>query len=430
MPTINDVPLTEIVNLKDKVALVYDNGLFVEIAKTLSKSFKKVYYYMPWKNGFPKSNQYVVGEGIEGIERIHDFWDYVNKADIIIFPDIYDGDLQAELVKQNKLVWGSRRGEEMELYRDRMKRHMEKVGLYVTPYKVITGLDDLREYLKENDNVWVKQNITRGDFETFHSKNYQIIEPVLDELEHNLGRLKTIKKFIVEDALDDAVETGMDLYTIDGQFPSHTLTGIEVKDLGYVGKILPYSEISEKLTDFNTKMIPAFKAFGYRGFMSTEIRVSKNKPPYMVDFCARAGSPPNELYQLMYKNLAEIIWYGATGIMIDPITTKKYGVEALIHSSWADKNWQAVTFPAKYRDNIKLRNACRIDGLYYAVPQSVGLPEIGAVVAEGDTLEEAIEKVKQIAETVEGHYIEIKIESIDKACEQFKQLEEFGVKIL
>jgi predicted RNase H-like HicB family nuclease len=430
MPTINDVPLGQMVNLKDKVAIVYDNGLFIEIAKTLAKSFKKVYYYMPWKNGFPKSNQYIVGQGIEGIERIHDFWKYKDKADIIIFPDIYDGDLQLELVKQGKLVWGGRMGEEMELYREKMKRYMKSVGLFVTPFTVIKGLDALREYLKDNDNVWIKQNVTRGDFETFHSKNYQIIEPVLDELEHKLGKGKLLKEFIVEQALDDAVETGVDLYTVDGNYPSETLAGIEVKDLGYVGKIVSYAELSPKVTDFNDKIKDALKQYGYRGFMSTEIRVSKNKPPYMVDFCARAGSPPNELYQLMYKNLAEIIWYGASGILIDPVTTKKYGIEVLIHSSWADQNWQAITFPAKYRDNIKLRNAVRINGLYYAVPQAVGLPEIGAVVTEADTMEEAVEKAKEIAESIQGHYIEVKIDSINVALEQFKKLEEFGVKIL
>lgn len=430
MPTINDIPLNERVNLKDKIAIVYDNGLFIEIAKTLSKSFKKVYYYMPWKSGFPKSNQYIVGEGIEGIERIQNFWDYVDEADIIIFPDIYDGDMQLHLQNLGKLVWGGRKGEDMELYRDRMKKYMKSLGLFVTPFTVIKGTDKLREYLKQNDNVWVKQNVTRGDFETFHSVDYQTIEPVLDELEHKLGRSKLIKEFVVEQALDDAVETGVDLYTIDGQFPTETLAGIEVKDLGYVGKIVPYAELSPKVTDFNEKIKPALERFGYKGFMSTEIRVTKDKPPYMVDFCARAGSPPNELYQLMYKNLAEIIWYGANGIIIDPVTTKKYGVEALIHSSWADANWQAITFPREYRDNIKLRNACKIDGFYYAVPQQVGLPEIGAVVTEADSIEEAVEMARVIADSIKGHYIEVKLDSIDVALEQFKKLEEFGVKIL
>lgn len=429
MPTIEQLPEGARVNLKDKVALVYDNGLFVEIAKTLSKSFKKVYYYMPWKNGFPKSNQYIVGEGMEGIERIYDFWDYVAKCDIFIFPDIYDGDLQLELVRQGKNVWGGRKGEDMELYRDKMKQFMKSVGLYVTPWTKIKGLDDLREYLKNNDDIWIKQNVTRGDFETAMAKKYEEFEPVLDEWEHKLGKVKSQKVFIVEQNLE-AVETGIDCYTIDGEYPTQTLAGIEVKDLGYVGKVIPYTKLSEKVTDFNKKVAPLFQAYGYRGFFSTEIRVSETKPPYMVDFCARAGSPPNELYQLMYKNLAEIIWYGAQGFLIDPIVKHAYGVEALIHSSWADQNWQKITFPPEYRNNIKLRNCCCIDGCYYAVPQSVGLPEIGAVVAEGDTMDEAVENVKKIAESITGHYIEIKIESIDKALSQFEELEKMGVKII
>lgn len=429
MPTINDLPGDVRVDLKEKVALVYDNGLFVEIAKTLSKSFKKVYYYMPWKNGFPKSNQYVVGEGIEGIERIYDFWDYKDKVDVFIFPDIYDGDLQLELVRQGKNVWGGRKGEDMELYRDKMKRYMKSIGLHVTPWTTIKGLDALREYLKDNDDVWIKQNVTRGDFETAHAITYEEFEPVLDEWEHVLGKVKSQKLFIVEKHVD-AVETGIDCYTVDGQYPSRSLCGIEVKDLGYVGCVKDYCDISPKICDFNEKVAPLFAEYGYRGFFSTEIRVSDKFPPYMVDFCARAGSPPNELYQLMYKNLADIIWYGAQGFMIDPVTTKEYGVEALIHSSWADKNWQKITFPPEYRNFIKLRNACKIDGYYYAVPQSVGLPEIGAVVGEGDTMEEAIANVKKVAESITGHYIEIKVEAIDTALAQFEELEKFDVKII
>jgi len=430
MNTINDIPKEDIDDLSEKVAMVIDNGLFIEIAKTLSKSFKKVYYFMPWISAFPKSNQYIVGEGMEGIERVHYMWDLVDEVDIFVFPDVYFSDIQLQLINIGKLVWGSRKGDEMELNRDSMKKYMKSIGLYVTPFKVIIGLDKLRDYLKKNDNVWVKQNVTRGDFESFHSINYENIMPVLDELEHNLGAAKFIKEFIVEDAYDNAVEAGVDMYTIDGEYPQKTLAGIEVKDLGYIGKIVNYDSLSPKITDYNEKISEAFKGYGYRGFFSTEIRISKDKPPYMVDACQRCPSPPSELYQLMYKNLSEIIWYGAKGILINPITEKKFGVEALIHSQWADKNWQAISFPKKYRDNIKLRNACVIEGKYYCVPQAVGLPEIGAIVTEGNTLEEAIKEATLIAEQIEGYYIDIKTDSFNHALEEFEKLEKMGIKIL
>ena len=48
-------------NLKDKVALFYDYGLFVELAVRLAKDFKKVYYYCPWKSAFSKINGALVG---------------------------------------------------------------------------------------------------------------------------------------------------------------------------------------------------------------------------------------------------------------------------------------------------------------------------------------------------------------------------------
>ena len=430
MNTIKDIPQEQLDDLSTKTILIIDNGLFVEFGKTLSKSFKKVYYWMPWVSGFPKSNQYIVGKGVEGIERIQYMWDYIDEIDLFFFPDVYFGDLQLHLVDLGKLVFGGRKGEEMELFRDSMKEYMKGIGEYITPYKVITGINALREYLKEHDNVWIKQNITRGDFESAHSVNYENIEPLLDELEHNLGAVKYIKEFIVEDAYDNAVETGVDLYTIDGKYPTRTLAGCEIKDCGYAGKIVEYSELSSDITDYNKNIAPALKKYGYRGFMSTEIRIAKGKQPYMVDSCSRCPSPPSELYQLMYKNLADIIWYGAKGFMIDPITEKKYGVEALIHSAWADKNWQAISFPKKYRDNIKLRNACVIEGKYYCVPQATGIVEIGAIVAEDDTLEGAIAQAMKIAETVQGYYIDIKTDSFEKAKEEFDKLEKMGIKIL
>lgn len=430
MNSLEDIPEGLRDDLSTKTVMVVDNGLFVEIAKTLSKSFKQVLYYCRWEGAFPKSNQYVIGQGIEGVKRVYNIFEYFDEVDCFVFPDIYDGQLQLHLESLGKLVFGGRMGEEMELFRHAMKEHMKKIGLYVTPYEIVTGVDDLIEYLKEHPNVYVKQNVTRGDFETFYSKNYLLIEPVIEQLSHSLGAIRHTKEFIVEDAYDDAVETGMDCYCINGQYPSNTLAGVEVKDAGYVGCMMDYDKLPECITDFNYKMADTMKDFGYKGFFSTEIRVSEKLPPYMVDMCSRAGSPPNELYQLLYLNLAEIIWYGAKGIMIDPITEHKYGVEALIHSSWSDHNWQAITFPKKYRDNIKLRNACVVNGRYYCAPQSSGLVEMGAIVATGDTLKEAIEKAKEIAETIEGHYIEIKLDSFDKAQEEFDKLSDMGINIL
>ena len=70
-----------------------------------------------------------------------------------------------------------------------------------------------------------------------------------------------------------------------------------------------------------------------------------------------------------------------------------------------------------------MRNCCIIDGRYYVVPQSVGAPEIGAVVALGDTKEEAIEECRNIAEQVEGHYVSVYSDCLDQALEELDKLD-------
>ena len=86
MPTIRDIPKDQLVDLKEKTVIFYDNGAFVEMAKTLAPSFKKMYYYMPWKSGFPRSNQMIPGYGVEGMESINNFWDYAEDEELFIFP--------------------------------------------------------------------------------------------------------------------------------------------------------------------------------------------------------------------------------------------------------------------------------------------------------------------------------------------------------
>lgn len=419
----------EKVNLKEKVALVYDYGLFVSLASKLGETFEKVYYYVPFKNAFPLSNGGLVGKGMPNIERILNLWDVIDEVDIFIFPDVYDGDLQEYLIRKKKRVFGSRKGEKMELDRVWMKKKMKSLGLPVNDYKEIVGLDNLRKYLKSNDNKWVKISYWRGDFETFKHETYKLSEPKLDELEWRLGAKKSIEVFLVEEDLKDKVEIGYDGICIDGEFPPKGVCGIEIKDLGYIGQFREYKDIPEEITGFNTKMKDTLKNFGYRGFYSTEIRVGEDKKPYMLDMCARSGSPPNEVYQEMYENLAELIWYGSEGKVIEPIPVGKYGLEVLIHSQWADSNWQSIYFPEEYSKNIKLRNATVIDGVYYIVPQLQGVPEIGAIVAVEDTVEACVNKVKEIAEQVKGYYINIKVESIETAIEEINKTLNLGIKI-
>ena len=416
-------------DLSDKTIIVYDYGLFATWAQKLAESFGRVLYFCPFKSAFPRTQQFVIGTGLEGVERITNFWDHVHEADCFFFPDVYDGDLQLHLRNIGYPVWGSAKGEELELMRWQTKLFIKKdLHLPVQPVERIVGIHDLRDYLRDTVDKYVKISMLRGDFETFRHDEYRTSEPILDDIEARLGPYKASKEFIVEDAIDDAIEVGYDGFTIDGQFPNPGMFGYEIKDVSYIGVVRPYDQLPEPVKEVNKRLAPAFSQYQYRGFWSSEIRIPKNGKPYLTDPCCRAGSPPSELYQELFSNWGEIIWQGAHGEIAKPFPTAKYGVEILIHSQWADQHWQAVYVEPEVRPWVKLRNVCQVEDVLYIAPQVVGLPEIGAIVAVDDSLLGAIKKVKGYCEKVTGHSIDLNLDRVSEAIDTIKNGERQGIR--
>ena len=768
-------------NLRNKSVLVYEYGTFVGIAERLARDFGKVYYFSPWKSSFPQKKLVCIGEGLENIERVNSFWDYVDDADIIFFPDVIDGDIQVHLDTLGKHVWGSRMGENLELDRFGLKKLLKELKLPVGKYESVIGITNLRKYLKSHKDIWVKVSCFRGDFETFKSVNYDFIETRLYEIEQNLGILKEEVEFLCENDLPDKVELGYDGYFVNGQFPTKSVCGIEIKDAGYIGIFKDYSKLPKPIIEVNTKLAPILKKYNYNNFFSTEVRVGKDGLGYLIDpcfddktevltnegwkffkdlnrnesvatlnqygfleyqlptdylinnykgkmihfsnrknsfdclvtpnhlvlrsdrnkkklfkeradsltdkgyiprtakwignnkeyftlpmyhkewdfigqygqyvckkvkhipevkipmkdwvkfmgwylsegslggkwtvqvsqfkhqeevkemfknlpfkyaynngnfrmcsvqlvnylkkyglcdkkyipdyiknaspeiirifldafnlgdgsihkgnkvyyttsidladgiqelllkvgsignimtiqakgtiakikdkeyirnhnsytiyernnfksywfetqgrkhlyinekdyngkvycvttpnntvfvrrngkpnwssNCMRCGSPPSEVYQELYTNISDIVWNGAHGKLIDPIVKDKFAVEAIIHCNWAERNWLSVLRPEKYKHNIKFRNVTRRGDVHYIVPQYIGLPEIGSVVTTGNSIDSCIDQITEIAESIKGFYVEIPLESLDKAKEEVAKTKEFGYNL-
>jgi len=228
---------------KSKSVAVIDLGLFVELARTLTKYFGKVYYWSPWHSSFPSSNQTEIGEGLPGIERIDDYIEVVDDVDLFVFPDIYMGKAQEYLESIGQRVWGSRRGDETEIWRKDAKKHFKKLGIPQGPYEVVEGISKLREYLKgHKGKVWVKIEKTRGDTETFPVEKYELSKNEIDGLEFRLGPKAEIITFIVEDHLKDSIDLAIDTYCINGEYPELGLLGTEEKGECYVCKRQKFTE--------------------------------------------------------------------------------------------------------------------------------------------------------------------------------------------
>jgi len=268
--------------ISEVTALVFDYGNSVSLAQRLSRDCKKVYYATNWQTGFPKWNQYSVGIGVPGIERVDHWAEVFTECDMVVIPDLYQGALADLMVSLGKPVFGARTGENLEIYREDFKEFLAAAGLPVNKHEVLYGFSALETYLNMNEEKWVKTSIIRGNGETFFWHNKKLSASRLDSLRHDLGSFKNEAVFVVEEPIPDAVEIGYDGFCIDGKFPSIALTGVEVKDCGYLGGVIPYSSLPPVLKQINKALEGPFAGTGYKCFFSNEVRWT-GKQGYFID---------------------------------------------------------------------------------------------------------------------------------------------------
>ena len=419
---------------EDKSICVVDGFLFTFIAEDLAEHFGKVYYYSGYSSAFPSSSITEIATGLDGVERIDEqkFWELTdaNQIDLYVVTDCYYGGLTKHLRGLGKRVWGSGLGENLELYRVEAQQLFKKIGLPTKPHQVIYGMDKLRIALKkkENEGKWVKISYTRGDGETRRNDSYALSEPWLDEWAYKFGPLQGEMEFIIEENIP-GVEIGYDGYCIDGEFPMGEMCfGVEIKDAGFVECVLPTVSAPEPIIETNERLSKTLKDYQYRGFFSTEIRVEeKTKTGYLVDPCCRCGSPPSQLFFELIENMAEIMWEGAGGKFIEPIFKARYGVLAFIHSEWAKTNWQPLDYPASIAPFVKLRCKTIVDGRVFVIPADMGMMQVGAVVATGDTLLEAVKLLAERAGQITGYQIGVQLDSIPQAMKEIeKMVKDYG----
>jgi hypothetical protein len=415
------------VDLKDKVALVYDYGSFIELAIRLIGHFKEVMYYAPYKNDYIKSSKWRIGTGIPGLTRVENFFDVIDDVDIFIFPDINDGDLQEDLVSRGKRVFGSKHGDELETKRLDAKEYFKKEGFDTNKAWEVVGLDNLKKELKDKKDLYIKIDKFRGNFETKHFEDYDLQLNWFRELEHELGDEAPYIKFIIEEPIHNVVEVGYDGFSIDGKFPTKSIFGYEIKDCGYACTVKMYDDLPQSIKDTNLSIGKVLADARYRNFFSCENRVNL-KENYILDVCCRRGMPPGDLLDEMILNLPELIWFGSEGIMIEPIIEAKFGVEVMTYSEFAKDNFLTVKFPNKRRKNMKFKNLAIIGGEYCIVPVERKADDIGGIVAWDNTLEGAIEQVKEYAKELKGDYIDVKLSSINDIYDTIKKGEKMGIK--
>lgn len=267
--------------------LVLDNGLYITQALGLAKGGNKVYYFTNWPSAFPKYEEFAAGEGFEdeGMENVLYPLRHFDTADCIVNMDVHGNDTIAFLRKKfpNKSIVGCGLGEVLENDRWGFKKIQKELGLKVQKTVKLKGVDELRKYLQENKDVYVKLNIWRESHESFYAKDYKSVELIINEIECAFGPRKNKYEFIVEEAIHSDVEVGFDGFFNGKDYLRPFFIGYEYNKNLYVAKVS--EEMPEQVKETMEKIKPILQKLDYRGPLSTEEKIVSKKEHYFLDMC-------------------------------------------------------------------------------------------------------------------------------------------------
>lgn len=398
--------------------LVIDSGLCVEQALRLKDDYNVKYTTIWQAEGFPHFDSYAPGLGL--LDKA-EFFEDIDWADLVVFFDNGWGNLIEYLRDQGKPCFGAGLAEELELKRERAIEIQDEYNIPYPKSYTLKGIDELENFLKNNQNVFVKLDKFRGSSETFFHQNFDdSTEVKLAELRTEFGPFADDMIFICQEK-EEGVEGGYDFFFNGSNYQKPYLYGYEIKGTGvYVGKLS--DTIPDAYTEVAEKIKPYLAMMGYKGAISTEGIVGKERKLKMIDWTARIPMPLGALFTL-WDNFPELVVKTALGEDCMIKSSYQYFASLALESPKAEENWLALNIPENLRRNIKGRIVSKSKENYWAVP---GFSSVLIIISEGDTYQEALENIFNITESL--NYVEELDLANTSALEKVEDIIEEGEK--
>ena len=386
-------------DIKDIICCVVDHGRFVHVARTLGEQYAKVFYTTPEERDCPLLREAVIGRGFPEIERVNSVWDVEEECDLVVFPDIGFIAEQRELKRHGTAVWGCGAASLLESDKGVFLEMLANTDLPVAPHRIIKGLTNLSASLMEAEDVYIKIDTFRGDWETLHWTNWKEMEGVIDQYAVRFGCLKESITFYVFDAIDTEVEDGVDAWCVNGQWPNRVLHAIECKDKALIGTMSEFISLPDEVKIVNEVMGPILQKLTDGGAMkfSTEVRITKDKESFFIDPTCRFGSPPSQGECLLYQNLPDIIYRGAMGEMVEPETKHEFVVQAFVTIDGDRDDWRAIDLDPELDPYLKGGFCLMEEGRLVLTPiTEYHSSEVGYLCATGNTMKDSIDNLREL----------------------------------
>lgn len=412
------------------VACVVDFAMVgVPMAERLARrpnGFKKVYLFQEWEEDYSTLNKAIMGDGYQEFERVADLWDIKDECDLFVFPDVQRSGLQLELERQGKLVWGSRDGDCQELDRELFLKTLSEVGLEVPPHEIKVGVNELRSFLRDKEDYYIKVSLYRGSFETCHYRSWTLDECLLDLFAVRFGPAKELIRFLCFPNIDTPLEIGADTYCVDGEFPNTILHGVEWKDRSYLGAVTTLKESPKQILETLAKFGSVLGEHRYRNQFSCELRV-KGPKFYFIDATCRMGLPSTASQLELWDNFPEIVWYGANGELVEPKPTAKFSCEAIITAKRDPNEWAIFDVPKELKRWTKFASCFQYEGdVCFPSCEGNSGDDVGWLCAIGNTPEETIRNITKYADMLPDG-MDANVECLGYVIKEIQQAEKLGV---
>lgn len=358
-----------------------------------------VKFWTNWENT-QKFEYASAGRNFEGMDKVLHCAEWYEWAEEIVCFDVTNQDTIAFLRKvyPEKSIWGCGMAFKLEQNRWGLKKVLRDIGVKTSASVKIKGVTELRKYLTENKDKYVKINAMRGDIESFYAKDIKSCEMIIDEIEAAFGPFKDEYEFIVEDTVHTDVEIGCDLIFNGNDYLKPYIYGYEVSKMAYIGRVT--NKLPKLLEDQMDKLKPVLKKLDYRACISTELKVTSKTEGYFLDITCRLPSPLCALYPEYITNWPEVV--NKVGLKKDvKLDIRHKYVGALPLNSFHGLDyWIAIDVDKKDREHVKFYCAGQHDGRYYSVK---GSEKIAVIIAGGDTVQEVIDILKKYTGKVSAY---------------------------
>lgn len=373
---------------------VVDHGLFLPVALRLARDAARVSYWTPCERDFPTCHD-DIGDGFPNLQRVDSIWENRDEVDCFVFPDIGFVEEQLLAKEMGYPVWGTMGGCELEVKRGLFLKTLEDIGLPVPEHSVVRGIANLKAYLKDKEDRYIKVSGIRGDWETFHWRSWKEDENELDAKSVRLGPFRELVDFYVFTPIDADIEDGCDSWCVAGQFPELVIHGVEAKDKAFVGTFQRFDDLPEELRKVSEAIGPVLADYGYQGCFSTEVRITDSGESYFIDPTCRFGSPPSQVMCEMLGNFTEVIWGGANGELVEAEPAAKFGVQALTSMKGSHRNWGYLKVDDELGRWLKCGKCMFCEDLLCFPPDHESTSsDVGWLTGIGDSMEEAIKHLK------------------------------------